>query len=681
MPPHKSISAPKGRVYTSSAPLKQVKFPELKKRVTYGKKTSKRIRDPNQDTLTQMRWVEVDHHFDGNEAVEDFDVYKDEQEERKKKRRKTLEDQPSSDSKYQQTLTQLERSFSAAQDDEDEANSSTLRSLRARRKNVPQDPKPSSRSPSRRKSAPGNMEPPKTPHRQLAREIPSSQSPVTPQSSHFQVFPSKPSPLGERSTNIPVAASTMPTSSSIPQNPPKLKFEDTFETATDSQHTCVPTSPRKRPSPAKSVRFNLADDDFKDLPPSQTAEKALSQLSPCHVPSTQRFMKLEIQDSDAESEVEEQDEVTISVDDENGGELSETCYGDIGVETQMEAEQLLVYASSNESRILGEIPVDEGEETSQCLESQRLSTQQVDAMAPRTTESDVFVSLHPQSVQKIVDRTKNHEFRKSDLPSPVGRIWIYETAPASMLRYMAVISKAKYPGEIDREEGEGNASFNMRPNDGKNYAYEILELYELADPVPYGEVVKNGWFKKVPINWARVGPAVIDKLVANLLPPLFAQPSTFEKTPSSSSTDTQEAEAQLLSTMMQFTQPMLPRSATLSIRPERRESTSHEEFIHAIPQETPQLLRPSQASTVDLTQSQSSQHRNVAEIVWESPARSLPSSTPMYLPSPRTQGLDGSSVAPYLTCSSQLLTTSQMLPDSIVADNVPGPPFLDTEYE
>jgi hypothetical protein len=93
MPPHKKTSAPKGRVYTSSAPLKQVKFPELKKRVTYGKKSSKRIRDPNQDTLTQMRWVEVDHLFDGNESDEDFDIYKDEQEGRKKKRRKTLEDQ------------------------------------------------------------------------------------------------------------------------------------------------------------------------------------------------------------------------------------------------------------------------------------------------------------------------------------------------------------------------------------------------------------------------------------------------------------------------------------------------------------------------------------------------------------------------------------------------------------
>jgi hypothetical protein len=48
---------------------------------------------------------------------------------------------------------------------------------------------------------------------------------------------------------------------------------------------------------------------------------------------------------------------------------------------------------------------------------------------------------------------------------------------------MAVIGPEKHPNEIRNGGGVGNAEFNSMPRESSNYAYEILELYELADPL------------------------------------------------------------------------------------------------------------------------------------------------------------------------------------------------------
>lgn len=51
------------------------------------------------------------------------------------------------------------------------------------------------------------------------------------------------------------------------------------------------------------------------------------------------------------------------------------------------------------------------------------------------------------------------------------------------LRYVAVISRGKVPGEIKDEEGMGNEMFNAGEKQA-THAYEILELYELRIPLP-----------------------------------------------------------------------------------------------------------------------------------------------------------------------------------------------------
>ena len=52
----------------------------------------------------------------------------------------------------------------------------------------------------------------------------------------------------------------------------------------------------------------------------------------------------------------------------------------------------------------------------------------------------------------------------------------------------------------------------------------------------------------------------------------------------------------------------------------------------------PQLPRPSQAETVDLSQSLTPRHQSTRDIVFESPTRPIFSSTPVALPTPARKG-------------------------------------------
>ncbi|CAI4217731.1 unnamed protein product [Parascedosporium putredinis] len=199
------------------------------------------------------------------------------------------------------------------------------------------------------------------------------------------------------------------------------------------------------------------------------------------------------------------------------------------------------------------------------MNSQRVDLAIIRAMPPPTDRSDIFISIHPQHVQKIVNGTKDHEFRTWKIPSTVSRIWIYVTKPESMLRYMACIGPAKVPGEIVNERGIGNAEFNKKA--GKpGFAYEIEELYELNNPVPLKRMKDNGWVDAAPQKYAFVPPVVVSQLQANLRCQLLldddGEGPIFEdeinasqpKQSATLSQETGEVEAQLLSDIAYSTQ-------------------------------------------------------------------------------------------------------------------------------
>lgn len=146
--------------------------------------------------------------------------------------------------------------------------------------------------------------------------------------------------------------------------------------------------------------------------------------------------------------------------------------------------------------------------------SQRVDFDIIRAMPAPTGRSDAFISLHPEHAAALASGTKDHEFRTWRLPFTVCRVWIYVTRPESRVRYMACVGPAKEAGGIADERGEGNAEFNR--GEGAKFAYEILELYELNNPVSLNRAKENGWFAAPPQKFAFVPPVVVSQLQANL---------------------------------------------------------------------------------------------------------------------------------------------------------------------
>ena len=799
MPPRKK--APAGRVYKSTIPLKQTKLPPPEQRIrSYGKSTSKRIPKPD-NTLTQMDFVNLNRPILSDEDEsddlyaaepvekpepfeakrqrrramleddEDGDGYMKEAEKQKKRRRtpggedeqlnkrdankgrrRTACDELSSTPKYHtQTLTQME-SFSSwasppsVQGEEaelqrmhyDVSPSSHILKLHQKAASK-QDKQPSNPSP--QPGSDNSMPPPQTPSRGPGLEIPSSQSPMTPFSARA-IRNVKRTPLDERDLNAPIPFSTTPKRR-------KLIVRDTFSTASrseDSQHSCITTSPSKRSSPAKSVRFADQEDTQQDIMEQRYAEHnaeeqeeeeeeerrrgeeeeeeegeeeyeeveaesdelenklevsptVKSEPAPSQHPVSQRSLSQarsngEILDSDAESDSNDEEFKPDPEQEENSGadaelnlpgEEPETFYGNIGLETQREADQLLTAHKSSSPFEESQIP---GDEKNQYMESQRISRKQAALMRPRTTDSDIFISLSPHLIKNIVKRKSDHVFRRGALPPTVVRWWIYETAPKSRIKYMAVIGPVKRPGDNLDEEGLRSASSNNELACSAACAYEILDLYELANTRKLAECKELGWFKQPPqMVWVR--PAVLDDLMGNLKPPIFTR-LPLEKSQSPPSMDTQDAEAQLFSNIQQFTQPTTSGQASSTPVEEDEEdeftyNTNDLPSTDTQPQNPSNCRdRPSQAETVDSSQSGTPRHHALPDVIWESPTRPVPSSTPQ-LPTPfaKPASVRSESIVPFSMGSSQFLTKSQMLPDSLLKDSIPTPPdfIQDSEDE
>ncbi|KAM3082428.1 hypothetical protein ACMFMF_002092 [Clarireedia jacksonii] len=556
-----------------------------------------------------------------------------------------------------------------------------------------------------------------------------------------------------------------PQKPTTPAKLPTLKIEDTYENMNDeTQALCTPS---KRSSPTKTVRFAIPDptqEIVEEETPIKRETWTQREFSPTLTPSAipaAGSPRYEVLDSDAEEEEEEEEgeesqvvrdveverEVVVITDpvddqesivedsqnDENArylhktvdaAEQPEACYGGIGMDTQVEVERIMSSSSlsslnktpSGSEPASDDMPHDKSQAASyiqsQFQESQRLSTQQLEAMAPRSDGSDVFISIYHTHVQDIIARKKDHEFRAYEFPPTASRIWMYQTKPLGRLTHMAVISSTKRPGEITNAEGLGNSEFN----DGKTrskVAYEILELYELANPISYEELLKRQWFKAAPQRYMRVPPAVLGELIANLMPPIFTQaaPTSDSSTGSpaqanagSSSTDSQEVEEQISNNIQQFTQmppsspPALPSSMSTPKAKYPTATAPHPPSDH--------LAHPSQATTVDYTQTQTitssqttyhhpphSRHDSppLPDIIPESPPKYITSSSSPRISSDqlphlhRTGDSDGeqyhgpSSTPPLpssLIRSSQMITATQLMreQDSLVEREVMGPP-------
>ena len=85
------------------------------------------------------------------------------------------------------------------------------------------------------------------------------------------------------------------------------------------------------------------------------------------------------------------------------------------------------------------------------------------------------------------------------------RLWIYETSPASSIKYVATISAGKRPGEIRDPSGLRNDEFDSGQLEHRvKYAYEIRRLETLPPPISLRDLKQNGWLHGPPQKYCYV---------------------------------------------------------------------------------------------------------------------------------------------------------------------------------
>lgn len=102
----------------------------------------------------------------------------------------------------------------------------------------------------------------------------------------------------------------------------------------------------------------------------------------------------------------------------------------------------------------------------------------------------IFLSIKPEFIKKIISGEKNYEFRKYCPKEEIDLLYVYETSPSCLLKYIITIDKIiKYPNEID-EYGYGNEDFNKGLKKSK-FAYHISKVEKLESLIPLSILKKD----------------------------------------------------------------------------------------------------------------------------------------------------------------------------------------------
>ena len=104
----------------------------------------------------------------------------------------------------------------------------------------------------------------------------------------------------------------------------------------------------------------------------------------------------------------------------------------------------------------------------------------------------IYVSIKQEPISKIIQGKKNHEFRNYIPKRSFKFRYVYVTAPKSQLRYVIEIGDiVKYPEQLDFD-GDGNFDFNYGKK--SKYAYPIIKVYELINPISLEELKEKFGF-------------------------------------------------------------------------------------------------------------------------------------------------------------------------------------------
>lgn len=351
----------------------------------------------------------------------------------------------------------------------------------------------------------------------------------------------------------------------------------------------------------------------------------------------------------------------------------------------------------------------------QGLESQRVPLETIQATGPISHRSDIIVSIYGEHVKRMVERTKTHEFRSWKMPESVHRVWVYITKPASELRYMFLMGPPRTRGEID-DDGIGNVEFNQGKKKAATYAYEVLQIYELNNPVSLETMKQHGW-PTAPQKYAYVPPAIVGQLTANLRCALFDEENEdvdqglIRTSPVRGShyvTVSQEIAEQIRSDTSHSTQapsdqpdiipasPIPRKRAAPHPRGSSARNNGHDDdedvFVRPVMPRSPSGALAAAAAGQESQRCsrggyvRASQATTVSQVSTSSPVPSLEKAAPLppahVSPMPSSSAPVGSSSPTtgrshrHSLRSSQLPTKSQMLPDSLINQQIEGPPSI-----
>ncbi|KIL93345.1 hypothetical protein FAVG1_03325 [Fusarium avenaceum] len=354
----------------------------------------------------------------------------------------------------------------------------------------------------------------------------------------------------------------------------------------------------------------------------------------------------------------------------------------------------------------------------QPLESQRVPLATLQSLPPASARTDVLLSLAQDMIDDVIEGYQADLILNFKIPAQVVRFWLYD---GELLRFMACAD----PGRV---------------TEGPAWRYHLIQVYELNNPVEGDDMREESWIEGDIDRYVYFPPAVVGQLLWNLRHALFKENATEDgatqtqaivdededdsgrvdlfanssqpvprddnPTPTPSMSVSQQVEAQLKSDIAHSTQ--FPNSDDILVPSTPEEETNNNDntthttpptthvpssptTIKPPPRRTPftaasyraslpalssaskrPAVRPSQATTVSQASTPEKQHSSIRR-----PA--LHSSSSIGLPEGLDEDDEDSALRlppGYNPGSSQLLTKSQMLPDSLLRDDERVPPEI-----